>query len=262
MVNYMDRFETAKNLITAAGDRLKKAVLGDGDIQLKNGHQDLVTLCDRQTEEFLRKNITEFFPKDSIIGEEFPDKNGSEYIWYIDPIDGTSNFVSQKKNYAISIACYCNGVPSFSLVLDVSQNALFSAALGKGAFKNGVRLHTSETSQIDQMLFTTPDVLSSLLIPHKSIGGLKQLAQDVRCVRCMGSVALEMCQVACGEADIFAAVHSSPWDHNGARLILTEAGGAVSTLEGFSLPSDRPSTVLACSSVYVMQNIVNRYIKS
>ena len=257
----MDRFETAKNLIAEAGERLKKAVLGEGDIHLKNGHQDLVTLCDRQTEEFLRKNITEFFPKDSIVGEEFPDKNGSEYIWYIDPIDGTSNFVSQKKNYAISIACYYRDTPFFSLVLDVSQNALFSAVSGGGAYKNGVRLHTSETRKLEQMLFTTPDVLSAFIVPHTGADALIRLAQDVRCVRCMGSVALEMCQVACGEADIFAAVHSSPWDHNGARLILTEAGGAVLSLEGNKLPSDRPSTELACSSEYVIQYIVNRYIK-
>ena len=96
----MDRFDTARALVLAAGARLRLARPEAGAVWEKTGHQDLVTRCDRETEQFLRSGILSAFPGDAIVGEEYPatPPGGSGCVWYLDPIDGTTNFVSQHRN--------------------------------------------------------------------------------------------------------------------------------------------------------------------
>ena len=88
---------------------------------------------------------------------------------------------------------------------------------------------------------------------------LLRLAQDVRAVRSIGSVALELCAVACGEADLCVATRSCPWDHNAARIILQEAGGAIASLNGAPLPLNEPGTVLAAGSPEALALVLNEY---
>lgn len=125
----MDRFDTARALVLAAGACLRLARPKAGAVWEKTGHQDLVTRCDRETEQFLRSGILSAFPGDAIVGEEYPatPPGGTGCVWYLDPIDGTTNFVSQHRNYAVSVGCYQDGVPAFGLVLDVERGALYSA---------------------------------------------------------------------------------------------------------------------------------------
>ena len=110
----MDRFDTARALVLAAGARLRLARPEAGAVWEKTGHQDLVTRCDRETEQFLRSGILSAFPGDAIVGEEYPatPPGGTGCVWYLDPIDGTTNFVSQHRNYAVSVGCYQDGVPA------------------------------------------------------------------------------------------------------------------------------------------------------
>lgn len=90
----MDRFDTARALVLAAGARLRLARPEAGAVWEKTGHQDLVTRCDRETEQFLRSGILSAFPGDAIVGEEYPatPPGGTGCVWYLDPIDGTTNF--------------------------------------------------------------------------------------------------------------------------------------------------------------------------
>ena len=103
----MDRFDTARALVLAAGARLRLARPEAGAVWEKTGHQDLVTRCDRETEQFLRSGILSAFPGDAIVGEEYPatPPGGTGCVWYLDPIDGTTNFVSQ-----LSAGCAAWGV--------------------------------------------------------------------------------------------------------------------------------------------------------
>ena len=89
----------------------------------KMGHQDLVTHWDRRVERMLRSAILETFPQDSIVGEEYPPEEcrAGAVTWYIDPIDGTTNFINQHQNYAISVGCWEGSLPLFGLVLDVRE---------------------------------------------------------------------------------------------------------------------------------------------
>ena len=196
----MDRFDTARALVLAAGARLRLARPEAGAVWEKTGHQDLVTRCDRETEQFLRSGILSAFPGDAIVGEEYPatPPGGTGCVWYLDPIDGTTNFVSQHRNYAVSVGCYQDGVPAFGLVLDVERGALYSARHGGGALRDETPIHVSHCGVLRDALLTTPGVLHTFLREHPRRAGLVELAGAVRGVRSMGCVALELCAVSMG----------------------------------------------------------------
>ncbi len=258
----MDRFELARGLILEAGEALRSERLLDCCAVQKTGHQDMVTRFDRETEQLLRSRILEAFPGDAIVGEEMPRGGGesAENVWYIDPIDGTTNFINQRRNFAVSVGCFTKGAPSFALVLDVVSAELYSARAGGGAFRNGERLKTADRSDIQEMLMSVPGLYNAFMREHPRKEALARLAGDLRGVRCLGSIALELCSVAAGEIDLFVTMRSSPWDHNAARLILTEAGGCIRAIDGGELPSDSKSTILAGSSREVVEHVLRYYL--
>ena len=233
----MERFELAVALVRQAGAALRQARLAADAVRCKTGHQDLVTVWDKKTEQFLREGIREYFSADAIVGEEFPAAGTAspETVWYIDPIDGTTNFINQHRNYAVSVGCWQRGEPLFGLVLDVERDGLYRASPGEGAWLDDKPLHVTSRRSLREMLLTTPGVQYSFLEPHPWQERLVKLAKAVRGVRCLGSVALELCELAAGKADLFVTMRSSPWDHNAARIIVSEAGGLVSDITGAEL---------------------------
>lgn len=255
----MERFELAVALVRQAGAALRQARLEADAVRCKTGHQDLVTVWDKKTEQFLRQGILNEFPADAIVGEEFPAAGDAspETVWYIDPIDGTTNFINQHRNYAVSVGCWQRGEPLFGLVLDVENDRLYHARAGQGAWCGERRIETSRRKNIPELLLFTPDVIRTFLEPGRD--ELLRLARDVRAVRSIGSVALEICAVACGEADLCVALRSCPWDHNAARVILTEAGGAVAAASGKPLPLNEPCAVLATGSTEALELVLERY---
>lgn len=103
----MDRFNVAVKVVQNAGELLRQCRLEEAEVSQKTGHQDLVTRWDRRTEQLLRNEILTAFPRDAIVGEEYPPEahHTGSVTWYIDPIDGTTNFINQHQNYAISVGC-------------------------------------------------------------------------------------------------------------------------------------------------------------
>lgn len=245
------RFTLCKEWITEMGAFLRRITDQSLAVSQKTGHQDIVTDYDKQVEQYFRGHILDAFPGDQIVGEEFDieEGRGSAVTWYVDPIDGTTNFVNLRRNFAISVGCYQNGIPCFALVMDVMSDTLYTAFAGEGAWKNGRRLGLEKANtDLSSMVLCTPNMLDSFLRGYPWQQSLLTLADQVRAVRCIGSVALELCAVAEGAVDIFVAMRSAPWDHNGARLILQEAGCHICALGKDSLPMDRQSAVFACRS--------------
>ena len=254
----MGRFNVAVEVVQNAGDLLRQCRLEDAEICQKTSHQDLVTRWDRKIEQLLRNEILTAFPQDSIVGEEYPPeahRTGS-VTWYIDPIDGTTNFINQHQNYAISMGCWEGAGPLFGLVLDVERETLYWAKHGDGAWQNQTQIHTSGRRELAELLLTTPGLKYTFLESHPYQKQMIQLSRKVRGVRCLGSVALELCEVAAGRADLFVTMRSSPWDHNAARIILEEAGGAIFTVDGGELPLDQKSTVLALNDIELKNRIL------
>ena len=247
----MERFDVAAEIIREAGKILRRCHLEQAEISQKTGHQDLVTFWDRKIEQQLRHSILTAFPQDSIVGEEYPPQENCDrkVTWYLDPIDGTTNFINQHQNYAISMGCWEGADPLFGLVLDVERETLYWAKRGGGAWQDQTQIHTSGRRELSELLLTTPGLQYTFLEPHPYQERMIRLSRKVRGVRCLGSVALELCEVAAGRADLFVTMRSSPWDHNAARIILEEAGGAVFTVDGDELPLDQKSTVLAFNAM-------------
>lgn len=268
----MKRFEDAVQWVLEARRLLVSMQTENVDFSEKSGHQDIVTKYDKEIERYLRDRIRGNYPKDRIVGEEFPGEASGgeesrewwdtqqEAVWYLDPIDGTTNFVNQRCHYAISVGCLAEGEMDFGIVLDVTENRLYTAKKGLGAWMNGKRLQTSLARQVKNMLLTCPCVTDLFLEPHKRQAGFSRLALDVRAVRSLGSVALELCQVASGQADLCVAMKSSPWDHNAARLILKEAGGEIRNLEGGPLSYSQSSAFLAGNSRETTEFVIEHYL--
>ncbi len=246
----MERFALAYDTVTKAAAILRQCHLREEDIHIKTDHKDLVTYYDRRTEQILRESILDSFPQDAIVGEEYPPANsgGAPVTWYLDPIDGTTNFINQHRNYAISVGCWEQDRPLFGLVMDVERQLLYWAKRGEGAWCNEEPIHVSRRESIGDMLLTIPGIQHAFLDSHPYQQGFFRLAREVRGVRGIGSVALELCEVAAGESDLLAAAQSCPWDHNAGRIIVQEAGGAVFTLDGNALPIDSKTTLLAMNS--------------
>lgn len=254
----MERFDVAAEIIQEAGKILRRCHLEQAEISQKTGHQDLVTFWDRKIEQQLRHSILTAFPQDSIVGEEYPPQENCDrkVTWYLDPIDGTTNFINQHQNYAISMGCWEGSTPLFGLVLDVERETLYWAKHGDGAWQNQTQIHTSGRRELAELLLTTPGLQYTFLESHPYQKQMIQLSRKVRGVRCLGSVALELCEVAAGRADLFVTMRSSPWDHNAARIILEEAGGAIFTVDGGELPLDQKSTVLALNDMELKNRIL------
>ena len=139
----MDRFNVAVKVVQNAGNLLRQCRLEEAEVSQKTGHQDLVTRWDRRIEQLLRNEILTAFPQDAIVGEEYPPEThrAESVTWYIDPIDGTTNFINQHQNYAISVGCWEGSVPLFGLVLDVERKALYWGKHGGGAWQDQTPIH-------------------------------------------------------------------------------------------------------------------------
>ena len=157
----MERFELAETLVRQAGAALRQVRLEADAVRCKTGHQDLVTVWDRKTERFLRRGILSKFPSDAIVGEEYPAVSTAApgAVWYVDPIDGTTNFINQHRNYAVSVGCWQGSKPLFGLVLDVEADRLYHARAGQGAWCGERPLAAARRKNVSELLLFTPDEL-------------------------------------------------------------------------------------------------------
>ncbi len=237
---------TAAEAVLHAGD-IQRASFGT-DVQVdKKGIIDLVTQVDLEVERWFRGMIGERFPSHAILAEELDDRSDTPerapYCWVFDPIDGTVNYAHGLPIFCASLALEIDGVPSVAAVYDPMREELFTAELGAGARLNGVPLRVSTASAlVDAMLCTgfPYDV-------HETVDGVIGLfgafVAEARAVRRLGSAALDLCYVAAGRFDGFWEQRLYPWDMAAGALLVTEAGGRVSTMAGASFDSREGSIV-------------------
>ena len=194
----------------------------------KGGAANIVTDADLNVQEFLIENLKNLLPNCSFLCEENDVINtDTEFVWIIDPIDGTTNFARGLYECAVSVGLLQNGVSVLGVVYAPRLDLLFYATKGGGAFCNGEKITVSDKS------FSQSILCSAFCLYHKEYA--KQCADIILkalplCsdVRRFGSCAVELCLLACGKCDLYFEYRICPWDYAGAYLILTEAGGIIS----------------------------------
>jgi myo-inositol-1(or 4)-monophosphatase len=196
------------------------------------GEVDLVTVADRQSEALILQRIRARWPSHDILGEEGGlHDQGSEYRWYVDPLDGTTNFAHGYPVFCVSLAVEHKGKRIAGVVYDPTRDELFSAELGAGAYLNGERIHVSKTANLAESLVAT-GFPSHKRHKNPNIFFYHQITLRTHGVRRAGSAALDLCSVACGRFDGFWEFNLNPWDTAAGVLIVEEAGGIVGDFRG------------------------------
>ena len=221
-----------------------EAVVRAGDMQLaqfgtsfqidKKGTIDLVTEVDVAVERMFRALVAERFPDHQVLAEEM---GGAATVppgpcWVFDPIDGTTNFAHGLPIFCASLALEVDGVAQIAAVYDPNRKELFTAERGGGAFLNGAPLRVSSAARlVDAMLVTgfPYDIHSRV---DEIVGLFASFVGQVRAVRRLGSAAIDLCYVAAGRMDGFWERDLKPWDIAGGALIVEEAGGRITNMDG------------------------------
>tara|TARA_B100000686_G_scaffold160661_1_gene168328 strand:+ start:62 stop:868 length:807 start_codon:yes stop_codon:yes gene_type:complete len=201
----------------------------------RKSHSDFVSEVDSKAEEAIINIILEAYPKHSILAEEsgaIGDQKEPEYQWIIDPLDGTTNFLHGFPQYSVSIALEHRGILTQAVIYDPIGNELFTASRGRGAYLNDHRLRVSKRTQLSECLIGTGIPFRDLTHTDAYLAMLKDILPRVAGIRRPGSAALDLAYVAAGRYDGFWELKLEPWDMAAGCLLITEAGGLVSDLEG------------------------------
>ena len=222
-------------IIKKAGKILKNGYYSDKEVSFK-AKKDLVTKYDVAVENYLKKHFSKHFEEFNIIAEE-SDNSKVEFnnLIIIDPIDGTTNFVNGFLHTAISVGVYKNKKPFLAVVYNPILDELYFARAGKGAFLNGKRLKVSAEEDLQKSLiatgfpYTSGSNESDLKDVLKKIKDVLPFCQDLRR---LGSASIDLCFVARGTFEGYYEMNLKPWDVSAGVLILSEAGGKITNING------------------------------
>jgi myo-inositol-1(or 4)-monophosphatase len=217
-----------------AGSIINRASLSGGALKIRSKRaNDFVTQVDGAAEEAVIDIVRKAYPDHGFIAEESGESSpDAEYLWIIDPLDGTTNFIHGFPQYAVSIAVQRRGALEHAVVYDPTKNELFTASKGRGAFLNDRRMRVSKCLKLDDALVGTG-------FPFKELDRLDLYMKQLRTfmskssgVRRAGAAALDLAYVACGRLDAFWELGLAPWDMAAGALLIQEAGGLVADITG------------------------------
>jgi len=217
----------AGSIITRASFDLDKLTIH------RKQENDFVSEVDHAAEEAIISVLKEAYPDHGFLGEEGGyKKKDAEYLWVIDPLDGTTNFLHGNPQYCVSIALMHKGTLNQAVVLDPNRNELFTASRGGGAFLNDRRIRASKTDKIEDGLIGTGFPFRQLENLPEYMKMLENVTKTCSGVRRPGAAALDLAWVACGRLDGFWEMGLSKWDMAAGALLIREAGGLVGDFAG------------------------------
>jgi myo-inositol-1(or 4)-monophosphatase len=197
------------------------------------GRINPVTEFDIKAERHIIASIRKQYPDHDVLAEESTAKSShSPYRWIIDPLDGTVNYAHGFPVFCVSIALEYDGQVMLGVVFDPIHGELFSAVAGRGAFLNGKRVHVSRENRLERSMIATGFAYDVGTAVRNNIGYFGRMVRKAQAVRRAGSAALDTCWVACGIFDGFWELSLHPWDTAAAHLILLEAGGKITQMNG------------------------------
>ena len=202
------------------------------DVQAK-GQNDFVTEIDLQAERDIIETIRKHYPDHAVLAEESGPRGDNEFVWIIDPLDGTTNFIHGFPQFSVSIGVQRRGRMEHAVVYDPLRQELFTASRGEGAQVDGKRIRVSTTLTLERALIGTGfPYRANLKWLDNYLAMLKVVIQQTAGIRRPGSAALDLAYVAAGRLDAFWELGLAPWDTAAGTLLITEAGGMVGTLTG------------------------------
>ncbi len=220
----------------AAGAIINRAALDLEVLKIgTKGPNDYVSEVDRAAEDIIIQTLLEAYPGHGILAEESGRAHGakhSEYVWIIDPLDGTTNFLHGFPVYAVSIALAHRGQVQQAVVYDPTRNDLYFASKGRGAFCNDRRLRVSKRTRISDSLIGTGFPFRKGDNFKRYVKMFEEVMQSCAGLRRPGAAALDLCYVAAGYYDGFFETGLNPWDVAAGSLIITEAGGLIGNFTG------------------------------
>ena len=236
-------------IILEAGAIIRSAAEEERTALEKTGPRDLVTKYDRQVQAFLRERLSDLLPEADFMGEEdFEDRDYTlrEWLFIVDPIDGTTNFVQGFRNSCVSVGLMRRGRMEYGLVYNPYDGELYTAQRGRGARLNGVPIRCKDRDLAHSLLiFGTALYYPELT--QQTLTAFNRAFPLVQDVRRFGSAALDLCYLAAGKAGVFFECRLCPWDYAAGSLIAEEAGCRVTQMDGTPLDFFRKCSVLAGS---------------
>jgi myo-inositol-1(or 4)-monophosphatase len=231
--SYAAFLKVAQQAALAAGALQVKHLRRPRAFATKRSAIDLVTQVDKACERLIERTVRRAYPDFDFLGEERGQRTAaSPYRWIVDPIDGTNNFVHGFPFFGVSIGLEHQGRIVVGVIFDATRQELFTATRGGGAYLNGERLHVSPTRRLAHSLLSTGFSTAFLKQDEPFLGWFKALQRGSHGIRRMGSTVLSLAAVAAGRLEGFYERDLWPWDIAAGLLLVTEAGGCVSNLEG------------------------------
>jgi myo-inositol-1(or 4)-monophosphatase len=214
------------------------------------GEADLVTIADRKSETLIRQRLREHWPSHDILGEEGGlQDTGSDYRWYVDPLDGTTNFAHGFPVFCVSMALEYRGRRIAGVIYDPTRDELFAAEQGSGAYLNDERIRVSQTTNLAECLLAT-GFPSHKRHKNPNIFFYHQITLRTHGIRRAGSAALDLCCVASGRFDGFWEFNLNPWDTAAGVLMVEEAGGKITDFGGSPFELNSRETVASNGLVH------------
>ncbi len=201
-------------------------------IKQKSSERDLVTQADIASEKLIVTAIREAFPSHAILAEEQGQIGASEYIWLVDPLDGTTNFTHRYPVFSVVLALYHQGKILLAVTYDPIRNELFTAEKGRGSWLNDAPISVANNVTLQAAIVATGFPYDRATNPKNNMAEFCRVMPRVQGIRRGGSAALDMAYVACGRLDGYWEFHLNAWDFAGGVLLVEEAGGVVTNCDG------------------------------
>ena len=241
--------ETAIEIAHEAGALLERFFLHRVLYELK-GESDLVTEADRASEALVVQRLKEHFPEHGIVAEEGGGhESSSPYRWYVDPLDGTTNFAHGYPAFNVTLGLEKDGEMIAGVVYDPDRRELFSAERGAGAYLNGRRIHVSHAKRLADSLVCT-GFPTRRRHANVNIHFYHQLGLATHGVRRSGSAAIDLANVSCGRLEAFWEFGLKPWDLAAGKLLVAEAGGRVTEMKGGRHTMESPHLLVSNGVVH------------
>mgnify|MGYP001316617210 FL=1 len=221
--------DTALEISDQAAELIRLSSKKIKSFKSKGEISNLVTQTDIEADKLISSKIKETFPEHNIVSEELGSNNlHSDYTWYIDPIDGTNNFVHNYPSFAVSIGIFYKDNPFAGVVYDIPNSEKYYALKNQGSYCNDSQISVSKTKQFKEGLFVTGFIPYDEKYIDKNLQIIKNINLNSHGVRRLGAASLDMCHVAKGVLEGFWEYNLQPWDTAAGNIIVTEAGGTVS----------------------------------